>query len=244
MFKDVFEKPKNGESNIDYPVVLKHFEVSQTTRSNRQVLMRLQGGSPFLLQYVAGKGSVYFFTVPLKPGFSNLARHAMFVPALYQMALLSAKQHDISFIIGSDNGLDLSQVNIAGDETFHLMNAQKKFDVIPNNRITSSGIHVTFNEVVKEAGNYDLLGKQKLVSVVSFNYNREESFLQSYSVDQIKELLKQYKLINMQVMSSDIPDLTKKLNQLSEGIALWKYCIVLVLLFLLIEIVLLRFWKA
>lgn len=244
LFKDVFEKTKNNEPNIDYPVALKHFEVNQTTRSNRQVLMKLQGGSPFLLQYTAGKGTVYLFTVPLKPGFSNLARHAVFVPALYQMALLSAKQHEIAFTLGADGGLDLSQANIGGDETFHLVNTEKKFDVIPNHRVAASGIHISFNDVVKEAGNYDLLARQKIVSVVSFNYNRAESFLQSYTSGQISEQIQQYKLSNMQLLSPEIPNLTKKLNQLAEGIALWKYCIMLVLLFLLIEILLLRFWKA
>ena len=138
LFKDVFEKSRNTESTIDYPVALKHFDVSQTTRSNRQVLMKLQGGAPFLLQYSVGKGTVYLFTVPLKPGFSNLARHAVFVPALYQMALLSAKQHDISFTLGADDGMDLNQSNIASDETFHLVNTAKKFDVIPNHRVTAN----------------------------------------------------------------------------------------------------------
>ncbi len=244
LFKDVFEKAKNSEANIDYPVALKHFELNQTTRSNREVLMRLQGGSPFLLQYSIGKGAVYLFTVPLKPGFSNLARHAVFVPALYQMALLSMKQHDISFTLGANDGLNLSQANIGNDETFHLINTEKKFDVIPNHRVTASDIHITFNDVVKEAGNYDLSTKQKTVSVVSFNYNRAESYLASYSTEEIAAQIQQYKLSNMQMLATEVPNLTKKLNQLAEGIALWKYCIVLVLLFLLIEILLLRFWKA
>ena len=98
--------------------------------------------------------------------------------------------------------------------------------------------------MVKEAGTYDLSAKNTLASSLAFNYNRAESYLQSFNTEQLKAQLEQYKLTNMVLLSSDIPDLTKKLNQLSEGIALWKYCIVLVLLFLLIEIVLLRFWKA
>lgn len=244
LFKDVFERTKNNESSIDYPVAVKHFEVNQTTRSNRQVLMKLQGGSPFLLQYTVGKGTVYLFTVPLKPGFSNLSRHAVFVPALYQMALLSVKQHDISFTLGADEALNLSSVSIAGDATFHLVNAAKKFDVIPNHRVTASGILVAFNKVVKEAGNYDLLANQQTASSIAFNYNRAESYLKSFTPDQITNQLQQYKLSNMQLMSPEIPDLTKKLNQLAEGISLWKYCIMLVLLFLLIEVLLLRFWKA
>ncbi len=244
LFKDVFEKSKNSEATIDYPVALKHFEIKQTTKSNRQVLMKLQGGSPFLIQYAFGKGTAYLFTAPLKPGFSNLARHAVFVPAVYQMALLSAKQHDIEYTIGTDDVLSLSQVEISGDETFHLVNAKKQFDVIPNHRVTASGTTISFNDVVKDAGNYDLIARAKTVSAVAFNYNRAESFLESYSTDQIAEQLSQYKLSNMQLMQPDVPDLTKKINQMAEGISLWKYCILFVLLFLLIEILLLRFWKA
>ncbi len=243
LFADVFQDEKNRDASIDYPTVQKHFDIVSTSGSSRQVLMKLQGGGPFLSQYNSGKGSLYIFTSPLSPGYTNLAHHAVFVPTLYKMAILSMKGHDLSYTIGRNTTLQLKGNVLVTEENFKLISDADKNEAIPQHRVTSSGIDISFNNIISTAGHYELMSGGNTVSVLSFNYDRQESDMNMLTADQIKSLMSENRIENYSTFGNDIPDLTLKLKQLTEGIYLWKYCIILVLLFLLAETLLLRFWK-
>lgn len=243
LFADVFQGNQGKDASIDYPSVLKHFDYINTTNSNRQVLMRLQGGGAFLSQFNVGKGSLYVFSVPLSPGFSNLAHHAVFVPALYKMAILSMKGHDLSFIIGNDAALQLKGNVLVAEDNFKLIGTSLKSEVIPQHRVTTSGIDIGFNNIINEAGHYDLKSGGNLISALSFNYDRRESDMKMMTEDQLKALMNENHITNYTAFDNSTPDLSLKLKQMTEGISLWKYCIILVLLFLMTETILLRFWK-
>ncbi len=243
LFSDVFQNNRKQDAAVDYPVALKHFEFTSSVKSNRQVLMQLQGGEPFLSQYNIGNGSLYIFSVPLTPGFSNLVHHAVFVPALYKMAILSMRGHNLAFTIGQDPTLHLKGTVILNEDNFKLFGDGGGAEMIPQYRVTSSGIDVTFNNMISTAGHYELKSGGKPVSVLSFNYSRKESAMNFLSEDQVKLLMSENHISNYSTLDDSIPDLTRKLKQMTEGISLWKYCIMLVLGFLLAETLLLRFWK-
>jgi hypothetical protein len=61
--------------------------------------------------------------------------------------------------------------------------------------------------------------------------------------DALKSELETAHLINFSFFKDQGGNLTKKINQLSEGIALWKYCIIIALLAFLAEILIIRIWK-
>jgi hypothetical protein len=63
------------------------------------------------------------------------------------------------------------------------------------------------------------------------------------NVEQVSSLMSESHVSNFKTFDSNVPDLTLKLRQLTEGVFLWKYCIILVLFFLLAETLLLRLWK-
>jgi hypothetical protein len=46
--------------------------------------MKLTGGQTFWAGYTSGRGKVYVAAVPLDDDYSNLPRHALFVPTLFQ----------------------------------------------------------------------------------------------------------------------------------------------------------------
>lgn len=242
VFADVFETKNNSTDKVNYPVTTKHFPLSHNG-NGRLVLMQLQGGDPFLSQYNRGKGKIYLFAVPLTPGFSNLARHAMIVPLLYKMALLSTRQPEIEYTLGKNAPITLEKETIGADETFHLIDSTSKVDIIPAHRVLPEGVQVNVGDQIPASGNYELKKGKDLAAVVAFNYDRKESELKYLSGDQIAQLSNGAHLTGLQFYTSNVNDLTKTLHQQAEGIALWKYCILLALLFLLIEILLLRFWK-
>ena len=242
LFSDVFDKSKRQDGNMDYPKVSKHFRLAGGS-SNRINLMTLEGGDPFLSEIKKARGSLYVFSVPLSPGFSNLSRHALVVPLLYRMALLSLNQMQFSFVLGEANQIELDKIQMSADETFHLKNERLKTDLIPSHKVFPGGVFVNTNDIVREADVYNLENSGKLIASIAFNYNRKESAMNFYTVDEVKSKADESGMLNLTTFKPENVDLTKTLSQLSDGISLWKYCIVFVLLFLLIEILLLRFWK-
>jgi len=242
LFSDVFDKSKRQDGNMDYPKVSKHFRLAGGS-SNRINLMTLEGGDPFLSEIKKARGSLYVFSVPLSPGFSNLSRHALVVPLLYRMALLSLNQMQFSFVLGEANQIELDKIQMSADETFHLKNERLKTDLIPSHKVFPGGVFVNTNDIVREADVYNLENSGKLIASIAFNYNRKESAMNFFTVDEVKSKADESGMLNLTTFKPENVDLTKTLSQLSDGISLWKYCIVFVLLFLLIEILLLRFWK-
>lgn len=240
VFRDVFDQSRQREGTTDYPTVSKHFSLSSSSRSNRRVLMKLESNESFLSEYASGKGTLYVFAVPLNPGFSNLARHAIIVPLVYRMALLSLRSPAVAYTIGREENIPVG-ITTGGEESFHLINAANKTDVIPSFRVTPSGPELNVGNAVTLAGNYDLNGPAGKAAVIAMNYNRRESELEYLSATQLAEL--SASKTDFRIFDAASPDLTKTLTQLNEGVALWKYCVIAALLFLLLETLLLRFWK-
>jgi hypothetical protein len=243
LFKDVFDNNKAKDGRIDYPAVAKHYDQAGNSTSARQILMKLQGGGAFLSMYPFGKGQLYVFSVPLQTGFSNLARHAIFVPVLYRMAILTAKPLSFAHTIGSNEAIILNAAAPTGDEAFHLINKETQTDIIPAARAIASGLLIDLGNQVQKAGHFDLMKGNQVIEALAFNYDRDESEMLFYDEEVIQEKIETLKLENWSYFNSATPDLKKTLLDLNNGISLWKYAIISALVCLLLEILLIRFWK-
>ncbi|MFB0997909.1 MAG: BatA domain-containing protein, partial [Flavobacteriales bacterium] len=99
MFRDVFEKiPKN----IDLPVVSNSYQLSVSSRSRVEKLMKLQSGNDFLSKFNYKNGSLYLFTVPLDKEFSNLTSHSVFVTSLLRIVENSGSKQMLSQLISNE----------------------------------------------------------------------------------------------------------------------------------------------
>ncbi len=100
----------------------------------------------------------------------------------------------------------------------------------------------THNQI-KEAGNYFLTLGNNNIKGLSFNYNRKESDLSFYNLDEIKKLLKQNDLKKFSMLDNPNKNLTELISEYNQGKRLWKWFVIATLLFLFAEVVLLRFMK-
>src|SRR3546814_9539456 len=62
----------------------------------------MRGDEDLMARYACGKGVVYLSSVALNEEDSNFPRHALFVPLLYRMALLSTQHYPLYYVIGKD----------------------------------------------------------------------------------------------------------------------------------------------
>ncbi|MBL4623886.1 MAG: hypothetical protein JKY42_01910, partial [Flavobacteriales bacterium] len=238
-YKNVFEKIPQ---NIDLPSVKSHYTVNAKTTSSAIDLLALKDGSSFLSKHSSKTGTIYTLSCPLDGSFTNFIKHAIFVPTLYKMILLSTGKEKLYYTIGEDNSFQLPSTVKASIEPIHIISGDK-LDIIPEIRNTGFQTEVFLHNQISESGNYIISIKKKSVVGLGFNYNKSESMISIYSITELSEIVQNAGLSTINIIQSAGNQITASLKELNEGVSYWKTCIMLTLLFFGIEILLIKFFR-
>lgn len=238
LLSGVFEKKPE---NIDLPEVRKHFVIRGGSRSNFDPVMRLSDGSVFLGQSAKGKGKLYFIASPLREEHSTFVKHALFVPVIYNIALFSVPGSRLYFTAGRDEALIADTGNVHSEQVFRIKADTGKFEILPEHRRNETRSTLYLHNSIVHAGNYSLWLGEKRIQGCSFNYDRKESILNFLSKDELDDLAEKNR--NIRIIDTAKAGATVSIEELSEGKRLWKYFIILTLIFILVEILIIKFWK-
>jgi hypothetical protein len=198
----------------------------------------MEGKISFFSEYRVGSGRIYLSAVPLNSETSNFARHSVFVPIMYQTALLSLRNQNLFFKLNGNQQIELPKISLNSNQTLKLKN--DKFEVIPDLRQNENFSQLYLADQIKKAGNYQVFKNDSLIAVLSFNEYGSESDM-SYSSDaQIYQLFPKQKIEILNTAPGTILNAVKSIKQ---GTSLWKVCLILTLFFFAAEILLLRFYK-
>ena len=234
IFKGVFDVVPQ---KIDLPAVNKYLRYSGRSQTNKQSLLSFPGSGTFLSEYQLGKGRVYLSAVPLDDETSNFVRHSLFVPVMYQIALLSSQQQQLYSVIGRDQTVEIDGVSLSPNQTLTLKS--ENFEAIPDLRRTENTSRLYLADQIKEPGTYKLLKGDSLLAYIAFNQSGDESDLTYATDNDLKAALPgdATKIIN----SADgaVINAVKSANL---GLELWKFCIVFSMICLLAEVLLIRFY--
>lgn len=237
LFEDVFDKQPE---NPDLPVVQKRYKLSTGVRSTMEPLMQLQNGEVFMGVCRAGNGKIILASVPLSPAWSSFSRHALFVPVLFQAALHSKPYEKLYHIIGSDQGVEGVPILSGGENIYHIRDG-KEFDLIPGSRNDGKFSTLFPGSGILKDGNYFLYSGDSLLKGISFNYDRKESDPACYVPGELTSALAENSSVRiLEPGERSMGDLVKVMEQ---GTPLWKWFIILCLLFLGTEVCLIRFMK-
>ena len=264
-------------------------------------LLAFKNKNPFLSFVNVGKGKIYFCAAPLQVSYTNFPKHAIFVPFMYRIAILSVSANQKLAWSFQEKSINLD-VNTSpsppksprrGDFPTPLpkgkadgkvppstregfrgavyklvkqpLSGQKSgqdrnFELIPDQRLVGKNLTFTLPKSEMEPGFYELkinqpdktpspkVGAQQnveksenIVKILAFNYGKNESYLETYHLDELKKTTaannKNVRIFEA-VQGSDFINEFKEINF---GISLWKYCLTIALIFLLVEILLIRF---
>ena len=247
VFEEVFERSKEGgrdKGNTDLPSVREYYSISDLSQSSQVPIMTLINGKPFLSRESAGQGQVYLLASPLGEDYSNFARHALFVPALFRIALLSAASDPLYYTIGRDSRIELSQASVTGDNVLKIASDFEDFEFIPGMQNLDKKINLFIFNQVRKAGHYKLMKNNEAIKGLGFNYNRRESVMKFAGKTELEEQIGRYSLSSFRVIEDKGKPLSDTIKDMNQGTTLWKLFIILALVFLAIEVVLLRFWRS
>jgi hypothetical protein len=223
LFGSVFEKKVE---NFQYPNTKTSFDLN----SAAPMVLGYSDQSSFLSAIQNGVSSVYVFNAPINQGNSNFQNSPLIVPTFYNMAQNSQKAGINSSIIGESKPF-IVETLLTKDEIVNVKNALESF--IPIQQILNNKVKLTFNDNPKEAGNFDILNKETPIGKLSFNYNRSESNLTNANPDAVND----FKEISNVASLFDTLQTNRNDNQI------WKWFVILALLFVAIEILIQKFVK-
>jgi len=237
IFRDVYE---NRRANLQLPVTQANYKLTNFGKSKEEKLLAYRDGSTFLGKYSFDKGNLYLCAAPLQEDYSNLVKNGeIFVPMLYKMAISSAKSQRIAYTIGKDEYLEADNRVTDSETVYKLKGAAEEF--IPEQTTVGPKVILGVYDQIKQAGFYDLFLKQgEILSKYAFNYDRKESQLEYWNEADLKARAGEQVTV---LTSNEDTDYEQLIGQRSQGIPLWRWCIIAALVFLLIEGLLLRFWK-
>jgi hypothetical protein len=226
-FANIFE-----ESRLDFAMP-KVTPVINLPR-DRNALLKLQNGDAFLSELNKG---FYVMSSPLISDFSGLPNHALFVPIMYRMAANSTGGLGRLFYFVDEDFITFKNDSIVADNVFKLAN--EKSELIPLQRIKGDEVLMEIPKYSLEAGFYDLVFANKKITTLAFNNSPKESDLRQLQESEFGKFFKG----NVEVITAvDDIDFGKAIKNKYIGQPLWKYAILLALLFLLIEVLLIRFF--
>ncbi|NND08544.1 MAG: hypothetical protein HKN87_19360 [Saprospiraceae bacterium] len=234
VFNDVFE---SSRGNLRLPSSQSNFIIDVGT-SGAEKLLGYRDGKSFLTKKRHAAGHLYLSAAPIGRSYSNLVDQAeVFVPMLYKMALSTGRPRQIAYTIGDDNMVEVENKSTDA-EVIYKVGGTTTF--IPGQQSRGKYIVLNMHDQVRQAGFYDVyLDKDEILHTLAFNSNRLESDPTCYPVDEIE---RRYSGANI-LRKSQLADLGSYIAEKDRGIILWKYCLILALIFLALETLVIRFWS-
>ena len=236
IFKDVYEYVGR---NITLPTTNKGYELTNFQSRAQESLLQYRDGSNYLVKYVRGDGHLYLCTSPLDGEVNDLVLNAeIFVPMLYKMAIAATKNQKIAYTIGADEVIEADNQITNGDLVYTIKGIE---EFIPGQTNLGNKILLNVNNQISQDGYYSLGLDNESIADLAFNFDRKESNLEVSSISQIEDLANS---TNVNLLDASLKaDFSAYINEKDKGIVLWRWCLILALIFLGIETLLLRLWS-
>jgi len=241
LFNGVFEEKP---SRYKYSTVSSTYTLNISTSHNFVSIFNYYSSEPFLLYTKQKNGRLFLQTSPLAITSTNFQNHALFAATYLRIAETSALTKKISFTIGKPSNYPLYQ-DLDEKDQIHLINTDLETDLIPSVINTNTSRELIFDQLydkINSADFYKLENKNSLKDLVAFNYSRDESNIENLSSEDIQTNFSNANWINvkeLQLNSNGQIEISSLKAQ-----EYWRILLFLALLFIAIEILLLKFWKS
>jgi len=228
----VFEKQVK---NFQYPNV-KNFYPSSLKGATS--ILKFDNQQAFISQLKKGKGKIYWIAAPINQKNSNFKNSPLIVPVFYNFGKQSYQVTELFYTIGQENIIEV-QTDIKKDEVLKISSSAKQDEIsfIPKQLISHNKVKITTDENPLFAKHYQITKQDKVIKNIAYNYTRNESkpdYLDLYSI------LKGVKNVSV---SNDIKQAFEQIDNQYKSSSFWKWFVGLALLFLFIEMLLIKYMK-
>ncbi len=229
-YENIFE---SQEGNMQMPTVRPLMQWSDS----RFNLLSLKNGQNYLSEI---RPKLYLLAGPVVEDYGNFQRHALFVPVMYKIASMSKEFSNNLYFQISQSIINLKIDSLNRKSVFKLKSQESEF--IPGQRISGDRIFLELPKFTLNSGFYDLLADDEYLFTVALNIDKNESKLNGYTREELEDMFSEYPNVSI-FDAPDSQEAESDIKKLKFGTPLWKYALMLSLLFLLTEVLLIRFFR-
>lgn len=239
-FSGLFTKK---EEKAKMPWAKNSFSITSLTNCKTDVLLTYENSKNAVIRMFQGSGQLYIFGFLLDKNYSDFASHPLFVTMLHRIIQLSLPNTKLYYTISPQTQVVIRTDSLIGERGVELKHCKTKISWIPFQQHFFNEVKIMLRNNYLEDGIYDVMSDKKSIGKIALNYDRKESEMKFYNENELINFLKDkgYNVTPLLTTSSD--EIKSIIQSHSQGIALWKWFIVMALMFILAEMAVIHFWK-
>ena len=203
--------------------------------ADRSAILKFKNGQPFLSR----EGHIFVMACPLEKEYTDFYNQALFVPVMYRIAASGKRNENKAYYQTSESLITIKADSLFGEEPVKLVGQQ---EIVPAQRKMNDQLVMEIPKFAIVPGFYRAVFQGDTLDLLAFNLDKAESYLDQFNGKQAKELLGGGDNISL-FQASSVEAFSNAIKDRYLGTPLWKYAIVMALLFLLAEVLLIRFLK-
>jgi len=225
IFNNVFSKKV---TNFQYPFVTQFYN-HNFSGSN---ILSFQNKSSFLKEINNSYSKIYFFSSPLDKKSTNFFNSPLIVPILFNIAKQSIEIDKPYYILQEQNRLEINK-KINKNQLIKFSNSKNSF--IPQQKTSSNKISLYTYKEPKERGFYTISLENDTLKTIAFNISPKESLLSFQNLNNIQ---------NKNIFAyNSIKELFTEIDKKNKVQWLWRLFLAIAIVSLLLEILILKFFK-
>ncbi|HHP7242012.1 MAG TPA: hypothetical protein ACFCUD_10070 [Cyclobacteriaceae bacterium] len=230
-FQNIFEEQSN---KVEMPFAKPILQVNGYVDD----ILKLKNGFIFLGN-AQNNGNVFFFTSPLKDQYTNFHKHGIFIPTLYKIAFGTKSNKSKIYYHQNQRLFNIKSKRPLYNEIVELKPANTEDTFIPNQRVTNKDLILELPPTIANPGFYQIINNGNVYSELALNYSKAELDLIQYNNDELRKAFIDFD--NVIINDSTDYALEAEISNLQWRDELWRIAIVLALVFLLLEVLFIRF---
>jgi hypothetical protein len=203
--------------------------------TDRSALLTFKDGTPFLSR----SGNTYVVAAPLDPTWSDFQNHALFVPVMYRMAASGHRISQKPYYLLSERLATLQMDSLAGEAPLTLSGKQ---EIVPSQRRNGDRVILEIPRFSVDPGFYLARIGPDTLGLIAFDMDKRESLLDQWTGEEVRAKLGGGTNISIFRPAAE-GSFSDEIKERYLGRPLWRYALIAALLFLLAEVLLIRFMK-
>ena len=202
---------------------------------DRSALLQLKDGQPFLSKI----GNTILFASPLEKDFTDFNNHALFVPIMYRLAASGKRKNHQLYYSLDDSFVAIRGDSLSSEGQVKMLGNQ---EIMPTQRRNGDDVLLELPRHLISQGFYYVTLKDDTLDLLGLNLSKKESLLNQLDGEEMKTNLGGGKNISL-FKARDAAAFGTEIKERYLGVSLWKQALIIALLFLLTEVLLIRFLK-
>ncbi|MEA3446974.1 MAG: BatA domain-containing protein [Bacteroidota bacterium] len=236
-FKGAFSE---RQENVDLPFVHGNFPMQNSQMSQGENLLVFENDAPFMEMLPVKNALMYVFSSPLNTDYGNFIKHALFIPVAYNMAMNTPTSRNMYHFNGEETGMGIPSIKVANETGVEIRRHSGDDAVIPKWLSTPNGVKVFIPPSLIFPGHYNVFVNDEFADAFALNIHPAESAMEFYDKESLKAAAETNNFELSHLYEAETLDMSQQIKEKGQGIALWPWFLLGVLLFVTVEILLIK----